>query len=252
MAQETRSAVATAVKGVAPAGHIGLSAHRRVIAGLWLAVTAVICVGCAGARVKNVQADHALTLPRPARVFVYDFTTGPADVQVLSSPRQEGEPALALSQGQPDLLAEAVADSLATRLVEAIQSLDLPAERVAGTALPQVNDLVIEGDFVRVDAGSRTLRFVIGFGAGASELRTQVRVFQVTAEGWKPVKQFETVATGGRLPGAAFGTAVGGSAAVSATLGGVRELRSAINADAGRTAGQIAAKVSELKTAQGW
>ena len=252
MAQETKSAVATVVKEAAPAEHIGLSAHRHVIVALWLAVTAVTCVGCAGARVKNVQADHALTMPRPARVVVYDFTTGPTDVQVLSSPRQEGEQALSLSQAQPDLLADAVADSLATSLVEAIQSLGLPAERVAGAGLPEVNDLVVEGDFVRVDAGSRTLRLVIGFGVGASELRTQVRVFQVTSEGWKPVKQFETVATSSRLPGAAFGTAVGGSAAVSVGLGGLREFRSAINADAGRTAEQIAGKVSELRTAQGW
>jgi hypothetical protein len=102
-------------------------------------------------------------------------------------------------------------------------------------------------------------RFVIGFGLGATELRTQVRVFQVTAEGWKPVRQFETVATGSRLPGAGFGTAVGAatgtlaaSAGISSGLGVLGELRSSINADAGRTAEQIAGKVSELKTAQRW
>jgi hypothetical protein len=233
------------------------SANQRIVVGLVLA--AVVCGGCAGARVKNVQGDRSLTLPRPARVIVYDFTTGPTDVQVVSSPRQEGERVLALSQEQPDLLAEAVADSLATRLVEAMQSLGLPAERVAGAALPEVNDLVIEGDFVRVDAGSRALRFVIGFGVGASELRTRVRVFQVTAEGWKPIQQFETVATGSRLPGAGFGTALGAaagtvvtSAAISAGLGVLGELRSAIHADAGRTAEQIAGNVSELKTTQRW
>ena len=71
-----------------------------------------------------------------------------------------------------------------------------------------MNDLVIEGDFVRIDEGSRLRRFVIGFGLGATELGTQVRVFQVTTEGCKPVQQFETAATGSRLPGAGFGVAV--------------------------------------------
>ncbi|MGY1409092.1 MULTISPECIES: DUF4410 domain-containing protein [unclassified Luteimonas] len=248
MAQGIKSAV---VKVATPAGHMGLSANRRVVVALWFVAIAVVCVGCAGARVKNVQADHSLALPRPARIVIYDFTTGPTDVQMLFSPRQEGEHAV-LTQEQPDLLAEAVADSLATRLVEGIRSLGLPAERVAGAAQPEMNDLVIEGDFVRIDTGSRARRFVIGFGMGASELRTRVRVFQVTAEGWKPVQQFETVATGSRLPGAAFGTAVAGSAAISAGIAGVRELRTAIDADAGRTAEQIAGNVSELKTAQGW
>lgn len=236
---------------------MGWSANRRAVVGLAVAA-AVVCSGCAGARVKNVQEEGSLALPRPARVVVYDFTTGPADVQVLSSPRQEGEGAVRLSQEQSDLLAEAVADRLATRLVESIQSLGLPAVRAAG-AVPGVNDLVIEGDFVHVDAGSRTLRFVIGFGVGSSELRTRVRVFQVTAAGWRPVQQFETVATGSRLPGAGFGTAVGAaagtvatSAAISGGLGAVRELRSHINADAGRTAEQIARRVSELKAAQRW
>src|SRR5262245_6809084 len=238
---------------------MGRSANRRIVVGLGLAVVAVVCAGCARAVVRDVQGDRSLILARPARVVVFDFTTGPADVQVLSSPRQEGERALYLSQEQPDLLAEAVADRLATRLVEDIRALGLPAERSAGAAPPEVNDLVIEGDFVRIDEGSRLRRFVIGFGAGATELRTQVRVFQVTAEGWKPVKQFETVATGSRLPGAGFGVAAGAaagtvanSAAVSSGIGGVRELRTSIDADARRTAGQIAGKVSELKTAQGW
>ena len=39
---------------------------------------------------------------------------------------------------------------------------------------------------------------------------------------------------------------------IASGVGVVGELRTAIDADAGRTAEQIAGKVSELKTAQGW
>ena len=56
---------------------------------------------------------------------------------MLSSPRQEGEHVLYLSQEQPDLLAEAVADGLATRLVEDFQAIGLPAKSVAGAAPPR-------------------------------------------------------------------------------------------------------------------
>ena len=251
MAHNTRPAPATNAGELAHAGRTGLPAHRRVVVALWLAVMAVICVGCAGVRVKNVQADDARAMPRPARVVVYDFATGTPDVQVASPSGAEGERSSSLTHEQPALLAEAMADSVATTLVQAIQSLDLPAERVAGTGRPEVNDLVIEGEFMRVESGSRTLRFVVGFGVGASELRTHVRIYQVTPEGWKPIQQFETVATSSRLPGVAVAPVIGGSLALSSVMG-AGELRTTINADARRTAEQVAGKVSELKAAQGW
>lgn len=78
-------------------------------------------------------------------------------------------------------------------------------------------------------------------------------------EGWKPVQQFDTVATGSRLPGAGWfvaGGAVGGTVATSAMfssdVGVLRELRATIDADAGRTAEQIARKLSELSAAPRW
>ncbi len=100
---------------------------------------------------------------------------------------------------------------------------------------------------------------MIGFGVGATELRTQVEVFHVTAAGWQPIKQFDTVATGSRLPGAGWfvaGGAIAGtvaaSAMVSSGIGVLRELRASIDADAGRTAQEITNRFSELSSAQRW
>lgn len=224
-----------------------------------LVLVAALSFGCAAARVQQAETEKKASLPRPSRVVVFDFVTGAADVQVVSSPSRTVARGVGLSKAQPDLLAEAVANTLASKLVEDVSALGLPAERAVGAAPPALNDLVIEGDFLRIDEGSKTLRFVIGFGAGATDLRTEVRVFQVTAEGWRPVQQFETVATGSRLPGAGFfvaGGAVAGtvatSAMISSGIGVVRELRASIDADAGRTAEQIAGKLTVLKSAQGW
>jgi hypothetical protein len=227
--------------------------------GLGLAVAIALCVGCATARVENVQQVEVRTLPRPARVVVFDFDSGAADVRVGSAPARAVRRAVGLSVAEPDLLGEAVADTLASRLVEQITALGLPAVRAAGADPPGMNDLVVLGQFVHIDQGSKAQRFVIGFGVGATELRTQVEVFQVTGAGWQPVKHFDTVATGSRLPGAGWfvaGGALAGSVATSAMvssgIGVVRELRASIDADAGRTAQEITSKLSELSSAQRW
>lgn len=232
---------------------------RRAVNGLGLTMVLLLGIGCAAARIENVQATKAPTLPRPGRVVVFDFDTGAADVTVGTSPRRSARNAVGLYVTEPDTLAQAVSDSLANHLVTALQGAGFTAERAAKAAAPQAGDLVIQGQFVQIDQGSATQRFVIGFGVGATELRTQVQVFQVGAGGWQPVKQFDTVAAGARFPGAAFfvaGGAAAGTVATSAMItsgvGVVREVRSSIDADARRTSEQIAAKLAEVSTAQGW
>ena len=236
----------------------GLTA-RRGFAEMSVAMVAVFCFGCATARVQNVQATRASALPRPGRVIVFDFDTGAADVRVGSSPRRTARRAVGLYVDETDALAASVADTLASRLVDDLRALGLTAARAAKAAPPGPNDLVIQGQFVQIDQGSQVRRFVIGLGVGATELRTQVQVFQVGADGWEPVKQFDTVAAGSRFPGAAFfvaGGAAAGTVAVSAMItsgvGVIREIRAGIDADARRTSEQITGKVSELSTAQRW
>jgi hypothetical protein len=238
---------------------MALMTTRRIAGGLGLTLAVVLAFGCARARVKNVEEARSRPLPRPPRVVVFDFYTGAADVGVDTSVGRRATRAVRLSVNPPDLLAQAVADSLASRMVADINALGLSAVRATGAAPPGVNDLVVEGQFVRIDEGSQTRRFVIGFGVGATELRTQVQLFQVTARGWEPIQQFETVATGARFPGAGFfvaGGAVAGTVATSAMIssgvGVVREVRASIDADARRTSEQITRNLSELYAAQRW
>ena len=219
-----------------------------------------LAAACAKARTQNLaEVGASARLPRPARVVVFDFETGGSDVRVASSPARTARRAVGLSVPDADLLAEAVADALASRLVDDVRAYGLAAERAVGAPPPQPNDVVIQGVFLRIDEGSPVKRFVIGFGVGATELRTQVEMFQVTADGWRPIMRFDTVAEGARFPGAglavAGGAAVGAaatSAVVSSGMGAVRELRASIDADAKRTSEQIAKWVSELKVLQRW
>jgi hypothetical protein len=234
-------------------------ALRRALGVLGFVMAIGIAGGCARARVRNLEMDRMAPRSRPARVVVFDFDTGAGDVRVGRSPRRAARQTVGLSVQESDALAAAVADTLAVRTVESIQGLGLRAERAAGAASPGPGDLVIQGQFLRIDEGSVTKRFVIGLGAGATEVRTQVEMFHVTDSGWWPVKRFDTVAQGKRLPGAGFfvaGGAVAGTVATTAVIssgvGVVREIFASVDADARRTAEQIAAQVSQMKTAQGW
>ncbi len=232
---------------------------RLMLGGLGLTAMIGLSLGCGPkARVQNVHVDESAVLPRPGRILVFDFETGASDVRVGRSSGKASR-ASGLSVDDAGALAEAVADALAAQLVDDIRTLGLVAERANGTVPPAMNDVVIQGRFLRIDEGSAVKRFVIGFGAGATELRTQVEIFHLDTYGWRPIKQFDTVAQGSRYPGAAFGVAGGAaagavatSAVVSSGTGVIRELRASIDADARRTAEQNAAKVSELKTAQRW
>ena len=152
-----------------------------------------------------------------------------------SSPRRTARRAVGLYVQESDVLAAAVADALATQLVTDIQGLGLRAERASGQLLRHRAIVVIQGQFVRIDQGSQTQRFVIGLGLGATQVRTQVEMFHVTGTAWYPIKHFDTVANGARMPGAAFfvaGGAVAGTVATSAIItsgvGVVREIRASV------------------------
>jgi hypothetical protein len=84
--------------------------------------------------------------------------------------------------------------------------MGLSAERASSTGNnPQINDLVIRGYLLSIQEGSATKRVAIGFGSGASELKTGVEGFQMTAQGLRKLGS-GTVDTGGsKGPGAALG-----------------------------------------------
>jgi hypothetical protein len=83
-------------------------------------------------------------------VVVFDFDTGAGDCPRRVIPRRTARRLVGLSQDSSDLLAAAVADVLASRVVDDVRALGLSAERAAGAAPPNLNDLVVQGQFVRI------------------------------------------------------------------------------------------------------
>lgn len=146
------------------------------------------------------------------------------------------------------------------KLLAEIIALGLPAERATQQALAGGETLLIKGQFVSINEGNRTERVVIGLGAGRTDVKTHVQVYEKTAQGSRLLEEFRTDAKSGRKPGMAemmgAGAAAGHlavSAAVSSGLAFASEEFSAnVDADAKRTGNEIAKKLKEFFARQGW
>jgi hypothetical protein len=193
--------------------------------------------------IKDSGGDRRLR--KPERILVYDFAVSPEDAKPTEEEAKVGRN---------------VADILAAELVKAIGELGIPAERARhGSRVPN-GMLAIEGQFVHIDEGSRALRMLIGFGAGASEIRTLVDVYMGGPRGKTLVEEFKTKAESSKKPG--FGVGMGAGAVVGAisaagaaaggAAGGVFESKASIEADARRTAKEVARHLAVLFARQDW
>jgi hypothetical protein len=225
----------------------------------WLLLACVS--GCAKNVVKPVMEGRAGLLPRPARVLVYDPAVSAADVTenqsiIAQAFNSGGERA----QREQDI-GQQVAGAFATELVDGINQLGLPAERAGRYAPAPPNALLVVSEFVNVDEGNRLRRLVVGFGAGASRVDTQVLVYRFVQGRPTKLLEFETHADSGHMPGAAVtmgagaaaqGGATAGMAAANVAVGGVKAYRSAIEQMAANSGEQAAAYLSEYFGKQGW
>ena len=84
---------------------------------------------------------------------------------------------------EPLKTGQEVARVVTQNLVVEISKLGIPAVEAAKATPVAGPSLSIEGQFVTVDQGNRLRRAVVGFGAGASEVRTLVQVFETTNDG---------------------------------------------------------------------
>jgi len=219
---------------------------------------AAIGMGCASAGVTPVAgtADQSM-LPRPGVFYVYDFAVGPEDVMVDSLGAEfmsEGE-----KLSEEEKTAYATAEAFSIALVEELRKQGINAQRINRGAVPPLHSIILKGQFVTIDKGSRFKRMVIGFGAGSSEIRARVQAYQATERGLHRIVEAEAKATGSKTPGMAIPVAGGaamGSAATSAVISGgmniTREARGAMNPDAERMAKKIAERAKDFYVRQGW
>jgi Domain of unknown function (DUF4410) len=236
---------------------------RRKLAVMISCLLAIFAAAdCARADITNRETLVNGPLPQPAQIWVYDFAATPADLPTDSA--LAGQPDLDTTPQTPDQIAEGrkLGAEIAAELVQRIHDMRMPAQEVlSGTqAQPQVNDLVIRGYLVSVIEGSAKKRFGIGFGAGASELKTAVEGFQMTANGLRKLGSGTVDAKGRKTPGASAGVAsllvthnpAGLIISSGIKVYGEKSGNSTVEGRAEQTAKEIADALKQRFQQQGW
>src|SRR5262249_5986641 len=192
----------------------GMTQRRTIVRFVQVALLFVaLMAGCARTSVQDLQMT-APGLPRPQLILVHDFVTSPSAV---SLDRGIGARLLRMAQEQPiasdeEKIAQEVARIVTENLVKSINALGLPAQPgTIGTPPVAGPVLAVEGQFLSVDQGNRAQRMMIGFGAGASEVRTLVQIYETTADGRRLIEDFYTTVKSSRKPG--LGPVAGAGAA---------------------------------------
>jgi hypothetical protein len=132
-----------------------------------LLVAVVVVAACASTKVTDREILVTEKVPRPDHILIHDFAATPDDVPAYSPLAATAQASQTPEQLE---LGGQVGVELATRLVERVRRMGLPAERALKQAAPQTNDIVIHGYVISVGEGSATKRVAVGFGAGASEV----------------------------------------------------------------------------------
>jgi hypothetical protein len=236
----------------------------RFTFGLLSLIVLALSTGCAPAHVPQ-QGAARNQLPRPDAILVYDFAVSPDEVmrdtglspelmQKYEHYKETPRTAEEIKVGHK--VAEAVADEL----VKKIRSYGLWADRSFGQPSGTGKVLMVKGQFLSIDEGSRSEPATIGLGAGRTDVQAHVQVYELTLQ---PAGQEDTLrgtAKSGSKPGMAemmgVGTAAGRlltSTIVSGVVAGGTQMTSATAArDGKRLADKIALDLGNYFVGQAW
>jgi len=243
------------------AGHRGGAALPRELATIVSCLFVMLMVGgCASTKVTNREELVTGKLPRPGTIWVYDFVATASDLPP-GSPLAADENVDTTPQTQEQIDAgRELGMSIASQLALQISTMGLNAEEAVPGTTPQINDIVIRGYLLSIKPGSAAKRIIIGFGAGASEMRTMVEGFQMTEHGLRKLGVGDVESGGSKGPGAALGVATFLATANPVGLivsGGMKVYgeasgKSTIQGRAQATAKEIADVLKKRFTEQGW
>lgn len=219
--------------------------------------------GCASTQVTQQTPMAQPGLARPNRIWVYNFVANPTDMPANSSlSGQVGAPS---TPPTPQELEEGrqLGALIAQNLVADINAMGLNSVQAGPGSTPQVGDGVIRGYLVSVQGGSTgsaVKRFVIGFGAGTSEMDTVVEGYAVTPQGWRKLGSGTLSSSGNKTPGMVVPAAVAIATANpiglivvgGAKIYGEASGRSGLEGRAKSTADEIAAQLKIRFQDRGW
>ena len=227
---------------------------------LALGLTLAGLAACARTSVEQ-QEVRAVRLAKPQLIIVHDFAVSATDVALDRGLVARFREAVSMTPEEEQRLKieQEVAAVLAEHLVKEVGELGIPTTRAATAPPLPAPTLSVEGQILSIDEGSRAQRMVIGFGAGASEVRSLVQVYETTPEARRFVEDFYTTVKSSRKPGMGPMAGVGaaaGRAATSATVGGttgvLTERSQTVEGDAANMAKEIAKTLRQFFIQQRW
>jgi hypothetical protein len=173
-------------------------------------VSLAACLYLAGCATSEVTSDEQMAggaLPRPNTIWVYSFAGSPDGVPPESSLAGQLS---SFDAPPPDYTAagQQVGSEIAASLVTDINAMGLSAVAAWPGAQPQINDIVLHGYIISMNAGNEQERAIIGLGDGTSKLSVAVEGFQMTSEGLRELGAGSTEATGAKSPGVGVGLVV--------------------------------------------
>ena len=238
-----------------------MSQFNGIVQGIVSSACVLVLFGC-GASTVTPTRYAAYNLPKPDRVLVYDFAVTPEEVDL---DRGLGPTVMrevtSGSQTQEEIqLGHAVAKALTESLVEDLRQQGINAYRAVDAAPPGPTTASVKGRFMRIDQGDRSMRTIIGFGLGASQVRTHVQIYQGGGPEMRLVAEGDTSTQSNLKPGLGpmLGLgAVTGGLAVAGAVGGTTTIANeavfaTVQNDAKRTAKEIAQRIGNYYRRQGW
>ena len=248
----------------------GRGCHRTTRA-LVAVLGMVVITGCAKTVVDSQYESARWNLQRPSQIFVYDFAVTREQVHENAGLLQgtiNNFQDTTTYQHQGEIMGE-VRTVAADELVQGIQNLGLPAQRVSSSTLLPKGTLGITGQFLDVDEGNKAARLVVGFGKGQSRVDLRIQLYEYGLDQSNTeiettatkLLEFETHADSGSMPGAivtgpagaaAAGGMTVGVAAANVGVGAIKSYRSAMGQMTSRSVEQALDFLSEYFGRHGW
>jgi len=222
-----------------------------------------ILAGCASTSVTQQTPMTDIGLARPNQIWVYDFVAAPSDMPADSSlAGQVGAPSTPPTPEEIET-GRKYGAMITQQLVKDIQNMGMPAIEAGPGSSPQVGDGVIRGYIVSTEgggAGGMVKRFVVGFGAGTTEMDTVVEGYAVTPHGLRKLGSGTLTSSGNKSPGLIVPAAVAIAAANpvglivvgGAKIVGAASGRTGLEGRAKATADEIAAQLKIRFQDRGW
>jgi hypothetical protein len=217
---------------------------------------AAVLTGCASSEVTQRQELAAQEqIARPGRIIVYDFGTTPSDIPASAAINGYYVQRNTSQTDREIMAGRRLGTLVARKLVSGIHSMGMTAQRAGNRPAPAIGDVVITGQFISVNEGSRGKRVMIGFGAGGAELNVHVEGYLLTKSGPRLLGSRQVTTSGAKMPGISIpilARSPGGLAVNSALKTKGEKGAEKIEGAAERLADKIAAEVREVFRKKGW